>query len=96
MEEYTLKRVYLFFILLPVCFFLMSLNESPTTSIQTFDPVKDAGIDLCMTLGNHKNIVSRYHVGPALAAVLIALIYGGETALRLMRRKKSPNLSKPE
>ena len=70
----------------------MSLNEaqSPQTSIQTFDPTKDAGIDLCMTLGNPKRIVSRYHVGPALAAILIALVYGGEIALRKIRDKKSP------
>lgn len=85
-----MKRVYLF-LLIPICFFLMSLNEIPQPKTQALDPSKEAGIDLCMTIGNPKHIVSRFHVGPTIAAILIALVYGGEHALRYLRRKKTPD-----
>lgn len=87
-----MKRACLFLLLIPFCIFLVSLNEIPETKSQPTIKNKiessNPGIDLCMTWGNPNNIVTRFHVGPSIAAVLIAIFCGGEIALRKISRKK--------
>lgn len=92
-----MKRAYFLFLLLPICFFLMSLNDvPPPAKPQTINATKEAGIDLCMTWGNPNNIVTRFHVGPSIAAVLIAIAFGGEFAARMARSlRKSKKAGNP-